>query len=121
MATACSEAQTCGSHIARLDSACGSLYMYDITALEVLVSKLPQIEPALSTPEPVLFEGFSGESWAHYAKKKAKIATSVCKTNGLLRTQLVELKDKLSQLGFSCSGEDGMECSDEDPLVTCDP
>ena len=78
----------CGTCTARLDSACGSLYIYDVKALEVLVAKLPCIWASCSEPAPILLEGFSVESWAHSAKKKANIATSVCKVNGLLKTEI---------------------------------
>ena len=46
----------------------------------------------------ILLEGFSIEAWALYAKKKAKIASNVCKANGLLKS---------TSAGFAGEGKPG--------------
>ena len=100
-----------GAPLARLESACGSLHIYDFGALELSLVKLPR------DSGDTLFEGYSAESWAQYAKHKSNIASSTSKTNGLLKAEVADLKSKLA----TTPGNNEIERSHGDPLVDHDP
>ena len=103
-----------------LHSKCGELCIYDIEALCKMVlalpdmSILPAIAPPTATSDPQLLEGFSITQWAKYAKHKAKIASSVCRENGLLKKSPV----MPSAPRFHTDCED---CATQDMIFVKDP
>lgn len=84
--------------LASLRFASGALLdFYDTLVLENVIPLLLNgakldTAPPLSTegvaPEECLVDGFSAEQWASYAKRKASIASKVCRQNGWLKSQL---------------------------------
>ena len=95
--------------IACLSSAQGDLSIYDVEALKVVLEQLPEIG---STESMSLYEGHSAEAWAAYAKKKAAVASKVCKENGRLKQQFNSL---------SAESKHNLQFDSNDVLFHCDP
>ena len=98
--------------IARLLTSAGHLEIYSDVALAVMIEKISMTpaKDALASPvktsmapalddRPVVarlcdatnYEGFTILEWADYAKRKSRIASSVCKCNGELKATLAKL------------------------------
>ena len=95
---------------ARLDTWHGPLFIFDIEAVQAIVSSLPRnstLAPMLKVPS--CFEGYTAEQWCGYAKKKAKIASTTCRELGRLRS--------LS----TCAATSPRDFSQSDPWEGCDP
>ena len=85
--------------LAVLHSGCGDLHIFDGDALAKLAKSLPSHsmeigsmakEPSPFVSLPNLHDGFTIEQWASYGRQKAKIASTICKENGLLKRRLAE-------------------------------
>ena len=85
--------------LAVLHSGCGDLHIFDGDSLAKLVMSLPRHSLDSGTPakettsfdsQALLHDGFTIEQWTSYGRQKAKIASTVCKENGLLKRRLAE-------------------------------
>ena len=85
--------------MAILHSECGALQIFDGDALAKLVMSLPRHSmdagdimrgPTPSVTPQILHDGFTVEQWISYGRRKANIASAICKENGLLKKQLAE-------------------------------
>lgn len=97
--------------VAMLKSRCGEWHFFDLAALQVATTSFAMLCVELEEPTHVvdndagvasaghtvhlpqqrrveLLDGFSIEQWASYAKRKARIATTICKENGALKAKL---------------------------------
>ena len=100
--------------VARLDTVHGPLFLFDSSAVQVVLETIPivsEIAGGVSIQRPlgetlitnsaadsaIRFEGFTIDEWAVYAKKKSSLASRICKQN-------VELKAKLAS-GDICAGQ----------------
>ena len=100
--------------VAVLESPFGKLHIYDSSALSTIVSLLRVAAPA---PE-VEFEGFSAKDWAQYAKRKAAIASKVCKQNGELKARLSAASEDEGEHHFITKKIDPDLGSEADPWAS---
>ena len=99
--------------VARLSTHSGTLCIYSIGALSVVLEKfIPTADhhlgierlnasivqdtgpPAVPSPHSGLYEGFTAPQWAAYAKHKQHIASTVCRKHGELKAQMARLTQR---------------------------
>ena len=93
------------SAIACLATGKGALYIYDASAIAIVLAQLPvtvlddmqRDESTTLAVQPTLLDGFTAESWCQYAKTKPRIASRLCRESGALKTRISTLEDM--QLG----------------------
>ena len=131
--------------LAVLMSKCGAWHFYDLDALQLALSSLPVAsdrtaesgampseitaaghggvgDPHSVVVFPRLQECFPIETWVAYGKLNAKVATTVCKENGRLKTRLRSLSQAADLAAQDPSRDKHyVESRREDPLSLNDP
>ena len=120
--------------MAMLRSKCGDWTFYDHTALQIaalsfanlMVEAAPSqslhADAAPSSDQrSVLFDGFSIEQWASYAKRKAHIASAVCKENGSLKAKINATPIIEGTGSHECSGVGHKTSTSFDSIFASDP
>ena len=70
-----------GCPIAILNTSCGPLHIFHTSALREVVCSLAPLQVA----DVQVLDGFNIHQWAEYGRKKAMIASRICKENGRLK------------------------------------
>ena len=67
---------------------CGTLHIFSQDALKVVLEKMAEKPLNDVGGDAHLFEGYDAEQWAKFAQMKSKIASSICRENGRLKSRL---------------------------------
>jgi hypothetical protein len=98
--------------LARLDTLHGPLFIFDVQAVQALLSSLPCLSALAPLQEsPGFFEGYTAEQWCSFAKKKTKIASTTCRELGRMKARSVLATPEKAE---------PMQ-SDKDPVFEQDP
>ena len=109
--------------LAVFSSPLGQLTIHDLNALQTMVNALMgaarQTHASAHLEVPgLLLEGFSIEQWAVYGRRKAAIASQVCRENGKLKAALTASRCGIVDAGRQEATEDLLHL---DPVMENDP